>query len=88
MVPLQVSTALSDASCRFSIQRLSKDICAEVEIEHPYGVVAPLRIESGPGIRFGEINASWIELATNIKTFTEQTVDADGLKAVRTQIQL
>jgi hypothetical protein len=62
-------------------------ICDEAQIEHPYGVVAPLRIESGHGLKFGERDTNWIELASNIKTFTEQTLDGDQLNSIRTKVQ-
>jgi hypothetical protein len=62
-------------------------ICAEANIEHVYGIVAPLQIERGPGVSFGAQDANWIELAANIKTFTEQTVDATKIEAIRRMIQ-
>jgi hypothetical protein len=62
-------------------------ICAKVDVDHPYGLVAPLRIESGSGINFGQRDVNWIELADNIKTFTEQTVDGDMLESIRAKIQ-
>ena len=62
-------------------------ICDEVQIEHPYGLVAPLRIESGSGTRFGQTDRNWIELASNIKTYTEQVLDGDMLESIRAQVE-
>ena len=61
-------------------------ICDEVEINHPFGMVAPLRIESGSGVLFGDVRAHSVNLAANIKTFTEQTLDGDMLGKIREQM--
>ena len=64
----------------------AKVICDDATIIHPYGSVAPLRRGSGGGVLFGANRVNAAELAANIRTYTEQVLEADTLNGIRNEV--
>jgi hypothetical protein len=71
---------------RFALQKVygidddeARDIVSDLTVIHPYGVVSPK-------IPFGHTSANYVELASKIKTYTEQLGAADIISEVREEI--
>jgi hypothetical protein len=64
-------------------------LLATVDISHPYGVIGKLDWQNERGIAFGASQDSerLIEIAGQIKTFTERVEDETARDAIRQQIQ-
>lgn len=59
-------------------------------IWHPYGTIAPLDTQELNGIAFGDhesVSGRCFQLASRIKTFTEQHEDRDMISAIRARIR-
>jgi hypothetical protein len=68
----------------------ARAIVESVAIYHPYGVAGSLPWQSGGlSVPFGETRAgrSLLDIATQIKTFTEQTEDHESLAAMRKRVE-
>ncbi len=62
-------------------EKEAEDICDDLQLIHPYGYVAdlPMQGKSPGGVPFGDhdYGSDHVGLAENIRTYTEQILDAD-----------